>query len=308
MTRAEDDLAAVRELKRLEHTQDLGLAARRCVLPLLESATDLGGICLPVDLDTIASIAQVREVRPVDDLSVAGLVRPHPDSDRALLIETRASDLYERQRFTIAHEIAHTRMPGFWADPSRSRTDRATGEFPRNSPLEVACDVAASEILLPRSLAESWMEGRPFDMVSLTDLAAEGEVSLSACGRRLVDLCPAPLAFVSISERLSKTELAAVRRLELQPTLPGFDAAEPPEPKFRIDEFYAERRFPFLPRHKSVSSGGFDVAREHGCAVQDVLEVEFDDRGYSFQVSILFAPMKVQGELRDRYLALITLP
>jgi hypothetical protein len=96
--------------------------------------------------------------------------------------------------------------------------------------------------------------------------------------------------------------------LSLQPTLPGFEAPKPAEPKFRVDEFYAERRFPFLPRYKSVISAGFEAARDMGCAIQDVLQVEFNDRGYSFLVSLLFAPMKVESELQARYLALISLP
>jgi hypothetical protein len=307
MTSVETDLVAVRELKRAAGTPDLALAARRAVLPLLERAAALGPLRLPVDLNLVASLAQVREIAEVEGLGVAGLVRPHPASDSALLIETRASDRYERKRFTVAHEIAHSRMPGFWDNPSRSRSDRVTGQFPDRLPLEAACDIAASEILLPESIVAPWLAGKRYDATTLSDLAMEAEASLSACGRRLVDLSAEPLAFVTFSERLSKTEQRAAEQLALQPALPGFETASLPEPKYRIDESCSRHGFPFLPRHKSAESDIFARARGDGYAVDGEVVIEIDGRDRAFPASVLFAPMRVDGDLRDRFLALLHL-
>jgi hypothetical protein len=307
MASAEADRRAVAELKRAAGTQDLGVAAREAVLPLLNQVSALGALRLPMNLALVASLAQIRDINEVEGLPVAGLVRPHPEASTALLVETRASDRYERRRFTIAHEIGHSRMPGFWEDPSRSRSDAETGRFPNQSPLEAACDLAASEILLPESIVKPWLRTRPFDVTTLVDLATEAEASLSACGRRLVDLSPEPLAFVTFSERLSKSEQRVVEQLATQPALPGFDPAPLPEPKYRIDESASRGGFPYLPRHKSAQSDIFLNARRDDCPVAGEVAMELGGKDWLFRASVLFAPMKIGGELNDRFLAVLQL-
>jgi hypothetical protein len=122
-----------------------------------------------------------------------------------------------------------------------------------------------------------------------------------------VDLSPQPLAFVSFSERLSKTELRAVKQTAIQPVLPGFEPIPLPEPKYRIDESCSRGGFPFLPRHKSAESSTFGRARIDGGAVDGEIAMEIDGTGWVFHASVIFAPMRVGGELTDRFLAMIRL-
>jgi IrrE N-terminal-like domain len=309
MNRIDSDLASVQDLLRIEGTKDAREAARRCARRLLATVNSVEAISLPMDVETLASFARVRDVIPVDGLDVAGLVRPHPSApESALLIETRASDSQERQRFTCAHEVAHTLMPGFWVNPSRSRSDKVTGQFPGNSPLEAVCDVAASELLLPETLVRPWLGGRRAGMEMVVELSAVADASLAACGRRMVDLSPMPIAYVTFSERLSKREQQQADWLAQQPTLPGFDEPATPTAKFRLDEFYGGTGFPYLPKHKSVESDAFGECLEAARPISGKLEMVFDDITRSFSISVLYAPMKLRGVLQSRFIALLMPP
>jgi len=55
MASAEADRRAVAELKRAAGTQDLGVAAREAVLPLLNQVSALGALRLPMNLALVAN-------------------------------------------------------------------------------------------------------------------------------------------------------------------------------------------------------------------------------------------------------------
>jgi hypothetical protein len=87
-----------------------------------------------------------------------------------------------RERFSLAHELAHT----FFYDKN-SRIPRPMRGSPRGERLEHLCQVAASEILLPSPLLKKELErrGKVESIETVFDLAKYFDVSLEALMRRL---------------------------------------------------------------------------------------------------------------------------
>src|SRR5207249_909797 len=106
----------------------------------------------------------------------AGILEPR---GKSFVVGVRASDGYERQRFTVCHEAAHTFFPGF-TDQARFR---CTG--PRD-PLEKRCDLAATELLLPRRFFLHDLREASFDLDTVEELSDQYEASIEATALRLV--------------------------------------------------------------------------------------------------------------------------
>lgn len=140
-------------------------------------------------------------------------------------------------------------------------------------------------------------------MSTVVELADAAEASLAASGRRLIDLTPRPAAFVSVSARHSKSQRLELERLRLQPTLPGFEEPEPPPPKFRIDYSHCSPGMVYLPREKSLSVGPFLRALASGTVEEVVDQVQLHGRMHELRLSVLHAPVRVGGGVRDRFLA-----
>lgn len=87
-----------------------------------------------------------------------------------------------RERFSLAHELAHT----FFYNRNL-RIPKPMKDSPRGERLEHLCQVAASEILLPSPLLKKELErrGKVESVESLFDLAQYFDVSLEALMRRL---------------------------------------------------------------------------------------------------------------------------
>ena len=96
-----------------------------------------------------------------------------------------------RIRFSIAHEIAHTLFPDFAERPrNRSTADRSLSD---DWQLEVLCNLAASELLMPATLFEG--AGKPpMSMRSLLQERARFEVSMESVLLRLARLTRTDLA------------------------------------------------------------------------------------------------------------------
>jgi hypothetical protein len=102
------------------------------------------------------------------------------------------NDLPERQRFTVAHEIAHIVLDL----PTEHDGAPAQDGFIRRSPNEVLCDVFAAEILLPFPRLKERVADRGLDFDAIDEIAADFEVSRTATGSRFAFVCDRPCAFV----------------------------------------------------------------------------------------------------------------
>jgi hypothetical protein len=143
-------------------------------------------------------------------------------------------------------------------------------------------------------------------MSTVVDLAEAAQASLTASGRRLVDLSSGPVAFVSLSPRHSKSQRRELDRRLHQAALPGFDLPEPPVPKFRIDYSHGSPQMVYLPREKSFSEEPFLRSLASGTVEDSVEEVDLHGRNHELRLSVLYAPVRIGSEMRDRFLGVVS--
>lgn len=204
------------------------------------------GLEPPIDHRIVASYQGVARIR-TENLPWAGCLI---QEDGQLVIQLRAWDTPRRQRFTAFHEVGHTFLPGFSVG-TQYRCDPAPG-LARRSPDEVLCDVAASELLFPRSIFVDDLEALPFGLDSVQSLAERYEGSLEATARRFVDLWPEPALLV-------------VLELRTKPSERGDPDAEP---RLRVAYAHGKGSWPFIPRYKSVGDGSLLARALYGEVVQ----------------------------------------
>ena len=108
---------------------------------------------------------------------------------------TNATDSYERQRFTICHELAHIVM----GIPSEHNSG-PSWSYSRKSQNEILCDVFASELLLPYKLFQPLVDEMNISLNVVDELARHFEVSTMATGSRYATFSRIPCAFV-LSEK-----------------------------------------------------------------------------------------------------------
>jgi len=183
----------------------------------------------PIPVERLASLRGVIEIRQGDQ-AWAGMLAPAPG--RGLVVTVRASDGFERQRFTVCHEIGHTFFPGF----HQQKSYRCNGA---KTSLEQLCDLAGSELLLPRSYFSRDLDDATFDLDSIEDLADRYQASIEATALRAVDLSHGPAALLVLRHRHKPAERG------------NEDQAEP---KLRLDYCHATGSWPYALRHKSIDS------------------------------------------------------
>jgi Zn-dependent peptidase ImmA (M78 family) len=103
--------------------------------------------------------------------------------EQAPVIFVNGADAKSAQMFTLAHELAH-----IWLGATGSGLSGFQGIFPEGGDVEVFCDRAAAEFLVPEAeLRAQWPEVRreasPFEL-----LARRFKVSPIVIGRRAMDL------------------------------------------------------------------------------------------------------------------------
>jgi hypothetical protein len=193
----------------------------------------------PISVELLASLRGIVKIVEQDQ-PWSGVLAP---TGNGFLVSVRASDGYERQRFTICHETAHTFFPGF----HQARQFRCNE---RKTRLEQLCDAAASELLLPRSYFNADLEAAPLDFDTIEELSAKYEASIEATALRLVDLSESePLALLALRERHKPAERGKEDQFE---------------PRLRLDYCHSSGRWPFAPPHKSVDDDSPLVAALNG--------------------------------------------
>jgi hypothetical protein len=181
----------------------------------------------PIPVERLASLRGIATIEQREQ-PWAGILEPRGNN---LVVGVRASDGYERQRFTVCHEAAHTFFPGF-AERSQFRCDG------KRSPLEKRCDLAATELLLPRRFFVEDLAGASFNLDTVEKLSVAYEASVEATALRLAELWKEPCALLVFRERHKPAERG--RETEC-------------EPKLRLDYSVSSGDWPYLLRYKSVS-------------------------------------------------------
>ncbi len=213
---------------------------RRLCAQLLEDAEVN---TLPVDLRLLASFRGVREIEAVSMLE-AGCIFAH---DGHLKIQVREQDPERRQRFSIGHEIGHTFFPGF-REERRTRTDGRVGTWDRALGEEFLCEVAASELIFPRSLIVS-LQPEYLTMDSVVTGAEAGEATLEATALRFASLHLAPAAAVNLAPGWRVAELKEMNSVPRA----SFFVQMPTPVKWRVKWATSFSGMPLVPKNKSVS-------------------------------------------------------
>src|ERR1700681_901658 len=170
---------------------------------------------LPIDVDLIRSCLGIR--RREGDYDFAG--RIYAEKSGQLIMDLRANDSYERQRFTCAHELIHPLFPGFKHE-SRYRLDAQVGaNRPSHAEEEYLCDLGAAELLMPADLvANRYLALGGLRQVER--LAHDAPVSLEAAANRLVGLSAEPVALIVLQVMNKPADQRAIRRGEnIEPKL-----------------------------------------------------------------------------------------
>ena len=171
-------------------------AARDVVFEAVENGWE-GPPFDPFELARILGI----EVVPKDELRDARTV---PVGGGEVAIEYNPTRPRHRLRFSLAHEIAHTLFPDV-AKILRYRDNPAAGP-PDDWQLELLCNVAAAELLMPTDTLPMLREG-PLEIEELMQLRADFGVSTEVLLRRATKLATYPVAMFAAS----RTDPSAAR-------------------------------------------------------------------------------------------------
>jgi Zn-dependent peptidase ImmA (M78 family) len=186
-------------------------AARRLVFDAIEE----GWSGPPFDPFELAEQRGIPIV-PRQDLYDARLVVDESSRPR---IEFNPTRPHGRVRFSIAHELAHTFFPDY-PEFARHRTGphAAADEWQ----LELLCDVAAAEMLMPIGSFRD-LEDEPLQIETLMDYRKRFEVSTEALLLRVIKLTPRPAAVIATS-RADGNDLESPFRVDyVVPSAAGWD-------------------------------------------------------------------------------------
>jgi len=141
---------------------------------------------LPVDVSEVAHQLGIDEIIRVPNLIEDGRLEQR-DGHVRVLLSSRANPL--RQRYTLAHEIAHLLL----ADPQRELIAR---RMKADDEVERFCDNFAAALLLPRALVLADYRQGPHTLATVRHLAARTNTSLAAATVRLNEVAGWPQALL----------------------------------------------------------------------------------------------------------------
>jgi len=188
--------------------------AARAALRCLEGGTEP-----PTDLFALAHMRRVKKIylRPMvgegatyavnGGFEIAVRDRIRDEVIRLDLDDPRRPPLEARQRFTLAHEIAHT----LYYDLNKQRPV-LINDSPRGDMLEAFCNRAAGMFLLPDALLRADLAGRPVSLEALRWLSRRYRASSSAVIRRIDELGivkPEDHAIIYTERRADEVEIVA---------------------------------------------------------------------------------------------------
>jgi hypothetical protein len=170
-------------------------------------ASEHGAERPPVRLDLLLRAANARrEVR-----HLVGDGRLEMDAHGRFVVVVEAGQHWSRQRFTIAHELAHILLFSEFADDPQALRRLRSPE--RWSVVERACNAAAAELLMPADDVGAALDRAGLNPDGLSELQARYAVSWSALLVRLSEVLCVPVAvFRRHARHLSEPEQWRVHR------------------------------------------------------------------------------------------------
>lgn len=194
----------------------------------------------PFNILQLASLLGIKH-RPVEGIEQDALIMPIGDRFE---IRWNASVVEARRNFTFGHEVSHTFFPDC-AEAIRFR--QPTHRCDPGRPVEVLCDVGASELLLPLAEFIEDLGTRGVAIETIDALRARYSASWPAVARRVIQVTDERSAIAFLTLRLSKREAEKAAQQALVPEVIA-------RPKYRVDSMFVSLDFGAspLPPHKSV--------------------------------------------------------
>lgn len=139
----------------------------------------------PVKVGEIAKELGITVVKSPLPPKISGLIQPDPDAASGFIIKVNKYESTERQRFTIAHEIAHFLLHR--QEIGAGVIDSIMYRSALTSRKEVEANQLAADIVMPKTLVSSryrYLRAQSSGSV-VEDLAADFKVSVPAMEVRL---------------------------------------------------------------------------------------------------------------------------
>jgi hypothetical protein len=110
----------------------------------------------PVSLSSIARSLGVKVIASVLPDGISGEIRPDPDFEGRFIIRVNKNDPSRRQRFTVAHELAHFLLHRDMI--GNGVTDDVLYRSTLSDSREAQANRLAADLLMPQALVDSWLE------------------------------------------------------------------------------------------------------------------------------------------------------
>jgi predicted transcriptional regulator len=110
----------------------------------------------PISLSAIAQSLGVKVVSSVLPAGISGEIRPDPGTPSGFIIRVNKNDSSRRQRFTVAHELAHFLLHRDVI--GNGVTDDVLYRSTLSDAREAQANRLAADLLMPRSLIDDWMK------------------------------------------------------------------------------------------------------------------------------------------------------
>ena len=153
-------------------------------------AYSLDEINPPVDLEALASSWGVLSISN-EDISSDAMLIPSPSGYRVLLRKASTAGERIRQRFSLAHELAHLLLKKLGYDKDPNSIPIHSGRSGSRDE-ERLCDKLAVEILMPRSAFISDASEEGWNLEGIRQLTRRYNTSVQATASRLISLAPEP--------------------------------------------------------------------------------------------------------------------
>jgi Zn-dependent peptidase ImmA (M78 family) len=147
---------------------------------------DLAALPVPIDLGVLASRRKIRNIS-FENVDGDGEIKRLTSGDYAVVVNKAHSQT--RQRFTIAHEIAHTLFFEAFGEEQLTASRYFCGSS-RDPEEERLCDYAAAEMLLPSRQVDAYAQKYRITAASIVGLSQRFRTSLHASARKLLTMSP----------------------------------------------------------------------------------------------------------------------
>ena len=185
--------------------------ARRIVLEAIDTHT----LCLPVDPFRLAELQSIKVVPSSSVLEARTIAGP----DKRPLIEYNPARSRARIRFSICHELAHTLFP----DCLNEIRYRGAAYSSVDHELEILCNIAAAEFLLPLGSIQADLENLKLSIDTALNLRLKYEASVEAVLLRMLGLSATDFAVYSATPSSELDENGRRRyRLDYIRSTPGW--------------------------------------------------------------------------------------